>query len=416
MVKRLTMTLSTLRSSHRQLVLALCTIVGLNFVEPALNPSVANACFFWQSSCRSGQASNTQAGGVRTTRILGGNNDSIPYVISPRNAWIQQPGPTNPYAIRWNPVVGAESYTIRLWQWNFERDQPNFVLWETVENTNETEFPNLVLSPGSYYSIEVVTDSIISSNSDEGFYKSGFQLLFEEDYDVLASNLAEVTPSVATSPGLLENTLSSVPTNAVPADGVSINDIGSSTVNTDAVNIDANIDTIDVVTETEDKLLAQAGVYFLEEMYADALTILQPLAANPTASEWVYTALGDTYSQTGLNQLAIEAYDQALTIAVRNTNTLGEAINRVNLANVYATRRSFEDALQQLTLARQLYNTLQAEIEVTRLDRRIQLLTRLVSHHSYVSPSEHRLPVKAFYDLADRDLADRDLADRQFRR
>ena len=389
-VKRLTMTLSTLPSARRQLVLALCTIVGLNFIEPALNPPAANACFFWQSSCRSGQASNTQAGGVRTARILGGNNASIPYVISPRNAWIQQPGPNTPYTIRWNPVAGTRSYTIRLWQWNFERDQPNFILWETVANTNETEFPStafpsLVLSPGSYYSIEVITDSNISSNLDKGFYKSGFQLLFEEDYDLLASNLAEVTPIVPMSSSPVENTFPLAPIEAIPTYGGA----GSSNIGTDAA------------VETEDEILAKAGVYFLEEMYADALAILQPLAATPTASEWVYTALGDTYSQTGLNHLAMEAYSQALSLAVRNNNASSEAITRVNLANVHATRGQFEDALEQLTLARQVYDTLQAETEVTRLDRRIQLLTRLVSQQSSIIPLGHRLPTKAVYELAD---------------
>ncbi|MEM7061555.1 MAG: tetratricopeptide repeat protein [Cyanobacteria bacterium P01_B01_bin.77] len=366
------MTLSMPLSSRHHIGLAFGIILGLSVVEPALNPPTANACFFWQSSCRSGQASNTRAGGKRTGRIRGGNDASIPYIISPRNSWMRQPGPNTPYTIRWNPVAGAESYTVRLWQWTYEQDQPSFALWESesIEETNEIPFPNLILEPGRYYSIEVVTDSGASSESDEGFYQSGFQILFEEDYEVLALNLAEVAPAVAGDASLSvpANTIPSVQTNDTQADSVSVTD-----------TID---DSINPTTETEDTVLAKAGVYFLEGMYADALTILQSLTENSTASDWAYTALGDTYSQMGLNQLAIETYGQALSLATNSNNVLSEAITRVNLADVYAILGQFEDALDQLTLARRAYEQLQEDVEVARLDRRIQLLSRLVSEQS----------------------------------
>jgi hypothetical protein len=58
---------------------------------------------------------------------------------------------------------------------------------------------------------------------------------------------------------------------------------------------------------SEEAVLARSGVFFLEEMYADALATLPPLAESSSASDLVYTALGDTYSQSGLTQLAIDA-------------------------------------------------------------------------------------------------------------
>lgn len=356
MFKKLRMPLIPL-PSHRHLVLSCGLALGLSLVEPILNPPIANACFFWQSSCRSGRASNTQAGGVRTGRIRGGNDASIPYIISPRNSWIRQPGPEAPYTIRWHPVEGAKSYTVRLWQWTYEQDQPSLALWESTEETNEIPFPNLVLEPGRYYSIEVVTDGGVSSNLDEGFYQSGFQILFAEDYEVLASRLAEVAPAV---PGDVSR---SVPANAT-------------------VTVQTNRATSIDPADAEDTVLAKAGVYFLEGMYADALTILTSLIANPASSDWAYTALGDTYSQMGLNQLAIETYEQALSLATGNNDILSEAITRVNLADVYAILGQFEDALEQLTLARRAYEQLQADVEIARLDRRIQLLSRLVSEQN----------------------------------
>ena len=324
---------------RRSCALGLSLVLGLGVATPMLNPPVAEAaCFFWQACARRrGQASNTRVGGKRTGRILGGNDASIPYVISPRNAWIREPGPERPYTISWNPIEGVNRYTVRLWRWTFERDQPELALWETtVENTNQLPFPTQVfLEAGNYYSIEVVTDTGISSNWDDGYYESGFQLLFEEDYQVLRSQLQDVTPAVAAS--------------LTSADSI------------------------------EEIALAQAGVFFLEEMYADALAILQSLADNPSASDLVYTALGDTYSQSGLNQLAIEAYGQALTLATASNDLLSEATTRVNLADVYATLGLFDDALQQLRQARGAYIQLQEETEIARLDRRIEIIDSRLS-------------------------------------
>lgn len=316
---------------------AFCLIFGLSLslAEPIFYPAPAAArfCFFWQACAqRRGQASNTQGGGKRTGRIRGGNDPAIPYVISPRNTWIGEP----PETIRWNPVAGAARYTVTLWQWSYARDTPIFSLWETtVEGANETAFPSLVLEPGIYYSIEVVAEgdvgaaggaaggAAVSSDQDEGYLHSGFQLLFEEDYQVLRSRLAQVNAAEAPTP--------------------------------------------------EEATLAEAGVYFLDEMYADALQTLAPLTLNPTASDLVYTALGDTYSKMGLNLLAIESYDWALARA--NNNLLSEATILVNQADVYATLGDFDQAQQLLAQARIAYSLLGAEIEVAILNRRIEVLS-----------------------------------------
>lgn len=340
--------LSALRPScSRRWALALAIVLGISIGEPVLNPSAAQACFFWQACARRrGRASNTRAGGKRTGRIVGGNNISIPYVISPRHTWIQDPDQIH-YTIRWHPVAGANGYTVRLWRWSFERDRPDLALWETiVGNVDQLPFPEQVaLEPGYYYSIEVVTDMGVSSNLDAGYYESGFQLLFEEDYQILRSQLAEIPLAIAT-----------------------------------------NNDSTDSTTP-EDMALAQAGVFFLEGMYADALAILQSLARRPSASDLVYTALGDTYSQTGLNQLAISAYKRALNLATANNDALSEANTRVNIADVYATVGLFENALPQLYQARNTYATLQEETDIARLDRRIDLIEAGLSRQEQTVPT-----------------------------
>lgn len=316
--------------------LFLAIIVAIGVIEPVLNPPAAAACFFWQSCARQrGQASNTRAGGKRTRRLMGGNDASIPYVISPRNGWIQKPGPGQPYTIRWNPVANTQQYTVRIWRWTFERDRPEVVLWQGTTQDSSLGFPQQVsLSPGNYYSIEVVTDHGISSDLDEGYYESGFQLLFDEDYGELSALIRDISPTVTP--------------------------------------------TLEVLPE--DVALARAGVFFLEEMYSDALTILQTLTEDSAASDLVYTALGDTYTQSGLTQLALEAYQQALALAIVNGDDLSEASNRVNLGDIYATLGRFDESLQQLHQARDTYEKLNNTTAVDNLERRINVLsTRLVN-------------------------------------
>ncbi|MEM9906186.1 MAG: tetratricopeptide repeat protein [Cyanobacteria bacterium P01_D01_bin.44] len=318
--------LSGLIKSRRSNLIFTLTL-GLTFLQPFLHPAPAEACFFWQSCAqRLGQASNTRVGGKRTGYLRGGNDPSVPYVISPRNTWV---GEDRPAPIRWNPVEGSRRYTVRLWQWPYERDLPNLMLWETVvEGTNEVAFPDIALALGAYYSIEVVTEHGVSSNLDEGAYHAGFQQLSAEDYEGLRSHLAQVNTENASAPA-------------------------------------------------EAAALAQAGVYFLDELYAEALQILEPLTLSPTASDLVYIALGDIYHETGLNQLTMEAYGQALDIATANDDTLSKATVQVKLADVYVTLGDFDQARQLLTQARQAYSQIGAQLEISILERRISLLSGL---------------------------------------
>ncbi|MEO0457348.1 MAG: tetratricopeptide repeat protein [Cyanobacteria bacterium P01_A01_bin.114] len=304
----------------RKLVLIFTLTLGFTLAAPP-----AQACFFWQACARRlGQASNTRVGGKRTGFLRGGNDASVPYVISPRHTWMNE---EHSAPIQWNPVDGSERYTVRLWQWPYERDLPNQILWETeVEGIHEVAFPEVALELGAYYSIEVITESGVSSNLDEGAYFAGFQPMSAEDYEALRSHLAQVNADSVTDP-------------------------------------------------PEAAALAQAGVYFLDQLYADALQVLEPLALSPIASDLVYIALGDTYNETGLNQLSLEAYGQALSLATINRDVLSKAIIHVKLADVYVTLGDFEQAQQHLLQAQQDYAQLGNLLNVSILGRRIRVLS-----------------------------------------
>ena len=318
------MTWTSPKFLSRTLALGLTCTLGFTLLEPMLMPAQAQICFFWQACARRrGQASNTRTGGKRTGLLRGGNNPAVPYVITPRHTWLGQP----PDWVRWHGVEGVNRYRVRLWHWDYGRTAPRFILWETgVENTNEVAVPEVPLQLGGYYSFEVITEDGVSSNLDEGAYYAGFQLLASEDYELLRSHLAQVEADNATAP-------------------------------------------------PEATALAAAGVYFLDELYADALQVLTPLALAPNASDLIYTALGDTYLETGLNQLALEAYTQALSTAMAKDDALSEAIIRVKLADVHLILENIPRARQLLLDARQIYLQLDAPLEATLLDRRLNVLS-----------------------------------------
>lgn len=302
--------------------------VGLGVLGPMVVPAPAEACFFWQACARRrGQASNTRVGGKRSGFIRGGNNATVPYVITPRNTWVGEA----PDRVRWNGVAGSSGYTVRLWHWVYGRNSPSLVLWETVVDAadgNEIAFPDVSLRLGDYYSFEVITEGGVSSNLDEGAYYAGFQLLAPEDYRLLRSHLTQVN----------------------------------------AANENNSL---------EDAALAQAGVYFLDELYADALRVLDPLLLGSEVSALVHIALGDIYNETGLNQLSLRAYDQALRTAVRDDDRLSEATIRVKLADVYGGLNDVDQAQALLIEARQLYAQLGESLEVAILDRRLRALSAL---------------------------------------
>ncbi|MEL6554875.1 MAG: tetratricopeptide repeat protein [Cyanobacteria bacterium J06621_11] len=316
------------KAVHNLSISAGC-IVGFLLMEMVIAPAPAQACFYWQECAQQrGQASNTRGGGKRTGLILGGNDATVPYVITPRNAWIGQQ--SLPEKIRWNAVEDISDYTVRIWQWTYGRDAARRILWqESVSERNEIAFPELPLQLGIYYSVEVMTAEGVSSNLDEGYYQSGFQLLAEQDYELARTQAEQVGEEIA-------------PT-------------------------------------AEEAALAQASVYFLAEMYADALHILETLLPNTNSSEsanasdLVYIALGDTYSATGLNQLSIEAYEEALALSITNEDAPSTAITQVSLADVHIRLGEFETAKTLLIAARETYQQLDAQTEVAWLNQRISL-------------------------------------------
>ncbi len=112
-----------------------------------------------------------------------GTDQSIPYVISPRNTCVDTRRPK----LRWNPVSGATSYTVKI-------ATDSKIIWE--KTVNEAEFncsEDLPLEVGVDYSLIVESDSGRSSEMDSDTSSTSFQLLDEDKIKSLPDDVKKIT-------------------------------------------------------------------------------------------------------------------------------------------------------------------------------------------------------------------------------
>lgn len=310
--------------SIRRLVrrtLAIALIAGVWF--PGHIPEASAGLF---GSPRRGPRSvsgRRRGGGVRSGRLLGGVNPAIPYVISPRHTWLED----DAFTIEWNPVENASSYTVSVWRWSYARDERDALVWQTTTTDTRTTYagePDLEL--GRHYSIEVVTDTGASSTADAGDARSGFQLLFAEDLELLRRDRR-------------------------------------------------HIERLDI--PVAEKAFYLAALYTEERLYHRAIAVLMPLAQSNTSDPWIHKALGDVHSYIGLNQRALDHYQEALRIARgggADENDETRAIVLTSLGSVSATINRVEDAIAYFQQAQRIYRQQPENDNVARLQQRIELL------------------------------------------
>ncbi|HAG80809.1 MAG TPA: hypothetical protein DCL61_06480, partial [Cyanobacteria bacterium UBA12227] len=180
----------------------------------------------------------------------GGNDSTIPYLITPRRGGLLDDTPT----LRWNPISGVTRYTVRV--------VGSGVNWETEISGSEVVYSGeQVLQPGKVYSVIVEADNGTSSQWDEGATDSGFKLVYPD-----------VAERVRTK----------------------INDIAQSELSPEA------------------QALAMADLYFEEDLVSEAIATLEPFVKAGSTTVQVYQMLGDLYRYSGLNLLAKERYEEAI--------------------------------------------------------------------------------------------------------
>jgi tetratricopeptide (TPR) repeat protein len=318
----------TAKAARRMPALAKSAIVAILSLGLALeyrpDPAQANAVsnFLFGRRTVSGRASNRQhGGGVRAGRLGGGLDPSVPYLISPRNSFQA----SDRFTIRWNPVEGATSYTVRLWLWEDANGGRQRILWETTTaETSLTYDGDPPLAMESFYSVEVITDQGISSNQDTGCAIAGFAVLFPETRSRLEADLANLSRQ-----------------NLPP----------------------------------EDQALATADLYLSYQMLDDAIaTLIQQLTLTP--SDTLHLALGDLYSLAGLNARAADHYRQGLALATDNQNDLWRAIALEGLGEIDVLNNDLPSAIPHLNQAERSYRRANETLRADLIQQRVDLLTK----------------------------------------
>lgn len=243
----------------------------------------------------------------------GGDNPTIPFLISPRRTTVldQQP------LLSWNPIAGANSYTVQV-------IGPD-VHWVTEVQDSNVQYPGFpAFVEGGIYDVVVESDNGFSSQLDDGAINSGFTFVYPEDRQFILEQLSI-------------------------------------------------IDSKDLSPEA--KALTRAYLYIDESFLSEAILELESLVLSESEVQSVYHDLGNIYRYIGLNILAKERYEQALNTADSNDNLELLASTRASLAEVNVSLGMIEQALELLEAAEFDYQTLDESERVEELRDRIKQLS-----------------------------------------
>ena len=203
-----------------------------------------------------------------------------PVVVSPRKTRLLDPHP----ALRWTAVPGVTQYRVSL----------QGVDWSTtIDGSTETVYPPdaPALVPGTVY--RLIVEAGERSPTEEPGVGLGFELLGAGEVE------------------------------AVRAAEAKIRALGLS----------------DAATR-----LLTANLYAVHGLYAEAITLLDPLAGSGEPA--VPRLVGDLYLSIGLNRQAEESYLQALTLSQGVNDAEGQATAHATLGAIYESLGSGEEAVR----------------------------------------------------------------------
>jgi hypothetical protein len=251
--------------------------------------------------------------GRQNDNLLGGTNLDIPFVTSPRRTSVLGFQLT----LRWNPVPASTNYIVKV-------TGPEGEIWESQVTGNVVEYAGAPLSPGRSYRVIVEAINGLSSQLDQGADESDFELLQSDAVERVQQEVAAIEAQ-------------------------------------------------DLPPEMQ--ALQLADVYIREDLLSEAIDILESIARSGSNNLEVYQVLGDLYRYVGLNLLAAERYEQALTIATQQQSIEGEARAKAGLAEIKVLLGNLDEALTLLTEAQQAYVTLEDTERAAELQERLEELS-----------------------------------------
>lgn len=227
--------------------------------------------------------------------------DRIPYIVSPNNTWLLNALPT----LRWQPVPGASSYTVRL-------SGPG-LKWETQVSTTT------VVYPGEPPLKPVEEGYLLTVEADNG------EVPAQATFGLLDGNKA--TRMWAAAQAIARQNLT-----------------------------------------LEAKTLAIADLYIGQELIAEAIELLEALVAKESKIAAVYYTLGDLYAQVESLRQAEKNYLKAVELAMTAKEIEGQAAAAARLGEVYAALGNSDKAIRWLQEAQVQYESLGASKRVRALE------------------------------------------------
>ena len=239
----------------------------------------------------------------------------IPFIITPRKTRLLE----SPVALRWNDIVGANSYDVLL-----RNLSTGETLWETSVSTAEAIFPGFPYLESDVSYLVVVTADDGTSSLDEVAPGLGFTVLDDEEVLQLEGRASQ------------------------------LDDLG---------------------LDPEAEALARAHLYASSELNDAAIRTLEDAIANGAEHAAVYRLLGVIYQKVGLYPLAEDPFQAALSLSTHSGDVEGMAEAYRGLAFVQAAVGNPQEAQDTFSEALGLYNQLgdarmlaEIEAEIDRLN------------------------------------------------
>lgn len=254
--------------------------------------------------------------------ILGGIDDTIPYIISPRNSLVLKSEPI----IRWNKVYGAREYTVEV-------ISSEGLIWRT--NTKDTQiiYAGEPLKRSRPYNIVITTDTGKSSIKDTPA-NIGFEILGDEI-------------------NYLQTKLAQIPTNDL-------------SIEVYAMTLSHFYrDYVDSVLPTIDEEFLKGVFNFYYNLNSEAIPVLEHLVQQGKKSPLIYRNIGDLYIKIGVFRIAENYYLKTINLSKNPEDLEDKTLAHHNLGWMYEEINDFEKSLNHYKQAKDGY-TLLGDFDMTK--------------------------------------------------
>ena len=231
--------------------------------------------------------------------LRGGNDQSIPFIISPRKTKLLSSRPF----ISWNAVETSDFYSVTLLG-------PEGRVWSRTSESAEMPYPSdeSSLEEGVNYAIKVTTSLGVSS--DEGIPGLAFSVMSQDEQRQVEMAMTQLS----------ENGLTA-----------------------------------------EAKAYAEAYTYQNYGLLTEAITIFESLEQNISLNSDSYHFLGSLYEEVRLNYHARDFYLKALEIAEEQKHEIAKAKAFYSLGNIHIVLGNIPKAISYLEQSQEIYLALEGE-------------------------------------------------------